>query len=457
MERTAGLDKNDKNRLLGQEKITRLIAKLSIPATVGLLVNSLYNLTDTVFIGQGVGAFAIGGVAIAFPIQILIMSFGMMLGVGAASVVSRSLGAGKEKRAGKAAGNAFGLTFIFGMAVMLTGHVFIGPILAVFGATDVLTPYAYDYLFVILFGSVFSMVVITGYSLLMSEGRSKEAMIAMIIGTGLNTVLDPLFIFVFHMGIQGAAIATVISQFISFLYVAFCFGTGKNVLKVGRKDFQPDFGVIREILVLGFPMFIRQGSKVVFFAIINNSLKFYGGDIAIAVFGVIFRVISFLFVPLMGIGQGLQPIVGFNYGARQYARVKKGVWYAIAIITVFAVIFFCVLMLIPDLVIRIFNGEDALVSAAVPALRIFILFIPVLGFHIVGSIYFFAVGKALPALLLNFSRQIIFLIPLALILPLFFGLNGIWTAFPVADLLSTIVTCIWLFFDMHGLGKNTVN
>jgi putative MATE family efflux protein len=441
-----------KDELLGTEGIGKLLARLSIPATIGLLVNALYNLVDTIFIGRGVGALGIGALAITFPVQIIIISTGVMIGVGASSIISRNLGRGNREKALRTAGNSFTLAITLGLLLMSAGYMFIDPILSVFGATRNIVPFAYDYLSFILPGSVFTAASLAGYYVLMSEGRSTEAMISMIIGAGMNCLLDPLFIFTFQMGIRGAACATIVSQALSFFYILFLFLTGKSSLRFTVQDLIPDRVVLKEMCALGFPVFIKQAAKSLFFVIVNNSLKYYGSDMDISAFGVIFRVLSFVLIPLLGIGQGLQPIIGYNYGAKKFSRIKKAIWMTIGILSVLSILLFIVLFLFSESVIRIFNSEDQLVAASIPALRMIILIIPLLGFHITGSIYFFAMGKPVPAFVLSLSRQILFLIPLVLLLPRFLGLSGIWLAFPLADFVSIMLAGIWLFSDMHKEG-----
>lgn len=447
----------NRDRMLGEEKIGRLLARLAIPAIIGTLVFSLYNLVDTIFVGQGIGALAIGALAVVFPLQTLLMAAGAMLGIGAASVISRNLGAGNREQAYMAAGNALVFAAILGLAILIPCEIFIYQVLNLFGATGELLSYAYDYLVIILWGSVFTTFALAGNSIIRSEGRAAAAMLSLMLGTGLNIPLDYLLIFVFDMGIRGAALATVIAQSCSFLYVLFFFITGRSSLKITFRHLIPNLKIIREILVLGIPVFIRQGAKSVLFIIVNNSLKYYGNAMSIPVFGIIFRLFAFLLLPAMGIGEGFQPIAGFNYGAKQYDRVREAVWKAVTAASVLAIAAFTAIMLFPEFLIGLFSNDARLIKEAVSALRLFMLAVPLVGLQIIGSLYFFAIGKALPALLLGLSRQVLLLIPFVLILPIFWKITGIWGAFPLADIFSTGITGFWLMRELILKKKEAVH
>lgn len=454
-----GQMKPRKDTILGREPVGKLLVRLSVPAMVGLIVYALYNLVDTIYIGQGIGtivegqgSLAIGGLAVAFPCQVIAMSLGIMFGMGAASIISRNLGSGNRERAAKAAGNAFALTVVAGVIVMVVGEVFIKEILLLFGATEFLFPYAYDYLSVILLGVVSICVTMTGQYIIQSEGRAKAAMLCMVIGMGMNIILDPVFIFGFRMGIKGAALATDISLTLSALYVLLFFSTKKSSIKLAFRHLIPELSVIKEIFVLGIVVFVRQAAKSILFIIMNNTLKTYGGDMAISSFGVIFRLLAFMLVPIAGIGQGFQPIAGYNYGAKKYSRVKQVIKKALLAATLLSLFSFSLMLFFSKSMLTVFNSEQQLLDVAVPALRIIILVIPFIGLQIVGSMYFFAVGKAGSAFFLSLSRQIIFLIPLVLLFSRFWGVTGVWAAFPAADFLSSSVTVIWLLFVLKNEG-----
>ena len=436
---------------LGTEKIGRLLMRLSVPAMIAMFVNALYNLVDTIFIGRAVGPSGIGGLAIAFPFQIFLFALATMVGIGAASVTSRALGAGNMERARRAAGNAFTMSAILGVAIMVVGLVFVDQILAAFGATPGLIEYARDYLEVIVIGAPFLVVAVTGNNLIRSEGRAKVAMVSMLIGTGANLILDPIFIFGLGMGVRGAAWATVIGFILSFVFIAAFFVTGRSSLSFKRSDMRLEPRISREILAIGFPNFTKQLGGSVLVVVINNALRIHGGDIAIATFGVINRLLMFAVMPVFGIVQGFQPIAGYNYGAKKMDRVREVVRIASIATTSIAGGFFIVMMVFPGPLMSIFGDDAELIALGTYAMRIIVLVLPIIGIQLVGATFFMAIGKALPALILSISRQILFLIPLVLIFPLFWGTTGVWLAFPVADTLATTLTIIWLVIEMRKI------
>jgi len=440
-----------RDRMLGTESIGKLLIRLSLPASVAMIVTALYNLVDSIFVGRGVGVEAIGGLTISFPFQMLVMAFSMMIGTGAASVVSRNLGAGNRERAYRAAGNAMVAALAFGLTFSLLGALFLSPLLRLFGATPVLAGYARDYLTVILTGTVFISFAMAVNNLVRAEGRAAVAMATMILGAVMNMLLDPIFIFVLKMGIRGAALATVISQALSFTFLLYFFAGGRSSLKVRLRHLLPEMSVLREIFVLGFPALVRQGVGSVLVILMNNALARYGGDIYIAVFGLVFRILHFVLMPVLGIVQGSQPIIGYNYGANSIPRVKRAVRLSIAVATVLSAGGFLLLMTLSGAVFRLFSGDPALAEAGVPVLRLMVLILPLVGVQMIGATYFQAVGKAKPAMFLGLSRQVIFLLPLVIILPRLFGLWGVFSAFPVADFLSSIITGLWLLKDVRSL------
>jgi putative MATE family efflux protein len=442
---------HQRDRMLGTESIGRLLIRLSLPASVAMIVTALYNLVDSIFVGRGVGVEAIGGLTIAFPFQMLVMAFAMMIGTGAASVVSRNLGAGNRERAYRAAGNAMVAALGFGLTVTVLGLLFLNPLLRLFGATPVLSGYARDYLAVILLGTPFISFAMASNNLVRAEGRATVAMATMIIGAAVNILLDPLFIFGFKMGIRGAALATVISQALSFAFLLLFFASGRSSLELRLRHLLPAAGVLREIFVLGFPALIRQGVGSVLVILVNNGLGRYGGDIYISVFGLVFRILHFVLMPILGIVQGSQPIIGFNYGAGSIDRVKRAVRLSVAVSTLLAAAGFLLLVTLSGPVFRLFSGDPALAAAGVPVLRLMILILPLVGLQMIGATYFQAVGKARPAMFLGLSRQVIFLLPLIIILPRLFGLWGIFASFPAADFLSSIITGVWLYKDVRSL------
>ena len=440
-----------RDRMLGTESIGKLLVRLSVPASVAMIVMALYNLVDSVFVGRGVGVEAIGGLTIAFPFQMLVMAFSMMIGMGAASVVSRNLGSGNRERAYRAAGNAMVAAVGFGLTVTVLGILFLAPLIRLFGATPVLSGYTRDYLGMILPGTTFISFAMATNNLVRAEGRATVAMVTMILGAVVNILLDPLFIFGFKMGIRGAALATVISQALSFAFLLFFFASGRSSLQVRLRHLLPELSVLKEIFILGFPALIRQGVGSVLVILVNNGLARYGGDIYISVFGLVFRILHFVLMPILGIVQGSQPIIGYNYGAGSIRRVKRAVRLSVSVSTVLAAAGFLLLVSLSGPIFRLFSNDPALASAGVPVLRLMVLILPLVGLQMIGATYFQAVGKAKPAMFLGLSRQVIFLLPMVILLPPLFGLWGIFAAFPAADLLSSIITGVWLYKDVRSL------
>lgn len=437
-----------KNLILENEKISRLLMRLSLPATVSMFVNALYNIVDTIFVGRGVGYLAIGGLTIAFPVQMLIMAFSLMIGVGAASVISRSLGARDQERAELAAGNSFFAVGALGLAICLFGLVFINPLLKIFGATTELLPYAKEYLQIILIGSIYFPFVVSTNNLIRAEGRANVAMVSMLIGAILNIVLDYIFIFPLQMGIFGAAFATILSQLVSAVFVLFYMYSGKSTLRVRPRHLKPKREILREITAVGFASFTRNSAGSLIITIVNNLLGIYGGNLAISIFGVIQRIIRFLFMPLFGIVQGMQPIVGYNYGARKISRVKETVKISLLSTIIFASTTAGLGQLFPQYIIGLFSDEAELINNGAYALRFVILMVPLVGVQIVGAALFQSIGKALPSILLTLSREVLLFIPFVLILPRIFGLLGIWLSFPLADFFAIFITTVLLKREM---------
>lgn len=443
----------ERNHRLENQKMSKLLMNLSLPATVAMLVNALYNIVDTIFIGRGIGYLAIGGLTIAFPVQMIIMAIAQMVGIGAASVISRSLGAKDEERANHVAGNSFLSVGLLGMLICVLGLTFINPLLRIFGATDILLPYAKEYLQVILIGSIYFPFAVSGNNLIRAEGNAKAAMFSMMIGAITNIILDYIFIFPLNMGIRGAALATILSQLISVIYVLSYIYGKQSTLKVKLHHLKPDWNILHETMAVGFSSFARQVSGSIMAIILNNSLGFYGGELAISVYGVVNRVIMFLFMPLFGIVQGMQPIVGYNYGAKKFDRVKEAVKLSIIATTLFATVSTLFGELFPGFIIGMFDDDPELIRNGVYALRIIISMVPIIGVQIIGAALFQSIGKAIPSLLLTLSRQVLFFIPLVIILPRIYGLGllGIWITFPIADALSTVFTLALVKKEMRTI------
>lgn len=455
----------ERNEMLGNESIGSLLMKLSIPATIGMIVQALYNLVDTIFVGQGVGVMGIAGVSVAFPIQMIIMSFAQMFGIGGASIISRSLGAQDVDKAERTMGNVFSLVFLLSGLITILGIIYIKPLLVLFGATEDIMGHAIDYSSVILWGTVLFSFAMASNAIIRSEGNAKIAMNTMLISAGMNVILDPIFIFDtipiinvpgLNMGTKGAAIATVLAQATTVVYLVFYFLKGKSIVRLKVRNLILDIRLIIEIITIGISSFTRSVAGSLLAIVINNSLAIYSGSLSIAVYGVIHKLLMFTLMPMMGIVQGLQPIIGYNFGADKPERVKEALKMGIKIATIFSTVGFIILMFFTNTMISIFNDDADLIQMGSHALRIVVLILPLVGFQVVGSGYFQAIGKATPALILSMSRQLLFLIPLILVLPKFLGLEGIWAAFPLADFLSIALTFIVLTRDMKLLDRSII-
>lgn len=448
---------------LGNEPIKKLLLEFSIPAIIGMLVNALYNIVDRIFIGYGVGQLAIGGVFVGLPLGTIVLAFGMLIGVGGNTLVSIRLGQHKKEEAENILIHSFMMLLVVGVVLTLLGFFFLEPLLISFGATDANLVYAVDYMQVLLIGLIFQLVGFGMNNFIRGEGNPKIAMFTMLIGAIINTICDPIFIFVFNMGVRGAALATIISQAISAIWVMAYFTRGKSLLKLEFKNFKPNFCVIREICTFGFPPFSMQLAASLVMVLFNKSLNTYGGDMAISSMSVIQSMAMMILMPVFGINQGAQPLMGYNYGAEKFDRVLETLKYAIIAASAITVLGFLFVEFFPLSIFKLFLNkpeEIKMVSEiGVPGLRIYLSAIGIVGFQVIGSNYFQATGQPTKSMVLSLSRQVLILIPMILILPKFFGLTGIWLAAPISDSLSTILTVILLKSDLNRFKnhKNTEN
>jgi putative MATE family efflux protein len=442
-----------RNHILADTDIGALLWRLSIPAIVGMGVMATYNLVDAIFIGRGVGTLGIAGLAICFPVQLIILAIGQLIGMGSASIISRALGAGDGARAHRAFGNAITLTFLFAAALTTGGFVFLDELLRIFGATEEILPFARDYLSVILWGTAFRTYAMSQNNIIRSEGRAKVAMTVMLIGAGVNIALDPIFIFGLDMGMRGAALATVLAQACTTTFIVIYFASGRSSLSMRLSDLRLSLPIVRETLAVGASSFGRMVAGSVVVVTLNRTLGHYGGNTAIATYGILNRLIHFAFMPMLGFSQALQPVAGYNYGARQFDRAKRALRISSVRSTIFAVGAFGVLIVFARPLVQLFTRDRELIELSVTALRTIALAFPVVGIQIMGATMFLALGRAGPALFLTLSRQIIFLIPLVLMLPLVMGLNGVFVAFPIADVLATAVTVVMLSREFARLKR----
>ncbi|MFZ7131850.1 MAG: MATE family efflux transporter [Eubacteriales bacterium] len=444
---------------LGEEKISKLLIKFSVPAIVGMMVNALYNIVDRIFIGNSsdLGSYGLAGITICFPIMIILMAMGVLFGVGGATLFSLRLGEGKPQEAENALGNAFVLLVIAGLSFMFLGQLFLKPILLLFGANEIILPYATEYMRVIFFGAVFQVVSMGMNNFIRADGNPNIAMLTMFLGAGVNIILDPLLIFGFNMGMSGAALATILAQAISTVWVVSYFIGKSSKHKLKREYTRLRLDFVTKIATLGLPGFFMQLANSLLNMILNKSLIIYGGNIAISGMGVINSLLTIFLMPVIGIRQGSQPIISYNFGAEKYARVKHTVKLAIIASTIIASVGYIIIRLFPEQIIFLFNKEPDLVEFTSYALVRWLLLMPMVGFQIIASTFFQAIGKSKSATFLTLTRQVIFLIPALIIFPKFWGLNGLIHAAPFADLSSVLVTGIWFYINIKKLGKEATN
>ena len=434
-------------RDLETKKIGRLMWQYFLPAFVGVMMNALYNIVDRVFIGRGVGALALSGLSVIFPIMILVAAFGMLIGVGAGVRISINLGKKDHLQAEKVLGNGLTLMIFVSLLVTVGGFLVKDPLLHLFGANHTTISYANDYLDIILMGTVFQVVGFSLNNIIRSEGNAKVAMYSMLLSAGTNLVLDPVFIFGLNMGVKGAAIATVIAQILLTLWVLRHFTGTKSIVKLHVNHLKPDRVIIFRILSIGMAPFAMQLAASMVQAVFNTQLIRFGSDVAVGAMGIINSVVIMIIMSMVAVNMALQPIVGFNYGARQFGRVKEAWFLAMKAATWVAVISFLAVQVFPGEIIRLFNNENReLFQIGVKGLRIFTLMLPVVGAQVIVSSYFQSIGKAGIAMFLTLLRQVIVLMPLLFVLPLFFNLTGVWMAGPVSDFVSA---CIVLFVSLR--------
>ena len=445
----------EKSDFLGTEDVKKLLFKLSLPGIIAMLVQALYNVVDTFFVAKAYGAeesiLAIGGLTVSFPIQMIMIGISVMLGTGSASIISRALGSKKIERARTALGNVYSTGFFLGVVFFALSFLNLETILKAFGATEEIMPYAVGYIQVIMAGAITSILGVSVHNIIRAEGNARFAMNTMLLGAILNIILDPVLIFKYGMGVRGAAIATVFSQGISALWIVYYFLAGKSAVKFSFKALKPDFSIIKEIVTIGAGPFVMDISQSITVLLVNNSLAFYGGNIAIAIYGLMFRIFSFVFMPLLGLSFGLQPIAGYNYGAGKPDRVIKALKTAIIVAISFGTTGFLFMFIFPQQLLSIFSSDPTLLSMGKTAMRIFVLGMPLVGINIMGATLFQSLGLAKPSFILSVSRPILFLLPMVVILPRIYHINGIWAAFPTADLLAVSLTLIFLFREYRIL------
>lgn len=433
-----------KSKELGTEKIGKLLVQMAVPASIGILVMSIYFIVDTIFVGRFVGSLGIAAITVVLPISFLIGSFGMAIGVGGSSVISRALGAQDKGKAWQTFGNMITITLTLAISLVILGAFIAEPILSAFGAKGEIMDPAQRYFRIILLGVPCLAWMMMANNVMRAEGQPRFAMVAMVLPAIVNIILDPIFIIALDWGLEGAAWATTFSYYLSAGFSLWYFLLGPSELKVKAQSFILRLSLVKEIAAIGGVTLARQGAVSVLTIVLNNSLFQYGDELAIAVWGIINRTMMFANFPVLGVTQGFVPIAGFNYGAEKWGRVKEVVGTAIRSGTLIAICLFTLILLFASDITALFTKDPELIGRTPPALMVVFLATPLITVQLVGAAYFQAIGKALPALFLTLTKQGFFLIPLVLTLPLFFGLKGVWYSFPVADILAATVTYTYL-------------
>ncbi len=436
------------------EKISKLLWKFSLPAIIGMLVNALYNIVDRIFVGQGVGSVGIAATTVAFPIMIILMATSMLIAIGATALISIRLGQQKKEEAERIAGNATTLLILLPLLLSVVYLIFSDPILKLFGASEAVLPYARDFTHIIMLGSVSGSIAFGMNNFIRAEGNPRVAMQTQLIGAILNTILNYIFIFKLGLGIKGSALASICGQSVSALWVLSYYLTGRSILKIRLKNLIPQMSSVIAIVSIGFAPFAMQIANSIQQTILNKTLMVYGGDLALSSVGIIMSIATIIFMPIVGLSQGAQPLIGFNYGAKQYHRVKETLKTSVLVSTGLALIGFLVIQIWPNQIVGLFSkGDVALTQLTVHAMRTFFALLPVIGIQILCANYFQAVGKPLQSTLLSLSRQVLLFIPLLLILPHFWGIDGVWRTGPIADAISVLLTITIILFEMKKLPK----
>lgn len=445
---------------LGTAPIGKLLVKQAVPASIGILVMSINVLVDSIFVGNWIGPMAIAAINVVLPVSFFIAALGMAIGIGGSSIISRALGAGQREKALQTFGNQITLTLLVTVAMVVLGLYFVDVLIPAFGGKGSIFIPAKIYYIIVLYGVPFLALCMMGNTVIRAEGKPKFAMIAMIIPSVGNLLLDYIFIYMLDWGMQGAAWATTAGYLLCFGYVLYFFLSSNSELKLSPQHFKLQLPILKEIGSLGFVTLSRQAVTSVTYLLMNNILFNLGGEPLVAVYAIVGRMLMFALFPVFGVTQGFLPIAGFNYGAAKYDRVKKSIYTAITYAALVATLVFVFLMVFPAEIAQLFLSDrpdldadalatNAYVIAHTPlAMRLVFLATPIIALQLIGAAYFQAIGKAIPALLLTLTRQGFFLIPLILILPNFYNELGVWMSFSIADVLATIVTGIYLYKEV---------
>jgi len=429
---------------MGTDPIGKLLLRQSVPASIGILVMSLNILIDTIFVGQWIGSNAIAAINVVLPVSFFIAALGMAIGMGGGSIISRALGSTQKSKANKTFGNQVTLTLLFTISFMTLGLVFMESIIPIFGGKGALYEPAKTYYTIVLYGVPVLGLAMMGNNIIRSEGKPKYAMYAMMLPSISNLLLDYFFIYLFDWGMEGAAWATTLSYGICMVYIFYFFVSGKSDLFLKASDLSLDFSIVKEIGSLGFVTLSRQAVVSITVLLVNNILYELSGESTVAVYAIISRMLMFALFPILGITQGFVPIAGFNYGANKRERVREVIRTALLSSSVLATFVFLIIIFFSKEIAGAFTQDVDIILKTKEVLMWVFLSTPIIGIQLIGSAYFQAIGKAIPALLLTLTRQGFFFVPLILILPQYFGEFGIWISFPIAEFLATIVTAYFL-------------
>jgi len=441
---------------LGTERIGKLLAQYAVPAIIAMTASSLYNMVDSIFIGHGVGPLAISGLAVTFPLMNLAAAFGSLVGVGASTLISVKLGQKDYDTAHKILGNVVVLNLLIGIVFTIVTLAFLDPILYFFGASEATLPYARDYMVTILLGNVVTHMYLGLNSVLRSAGHPQKAMLATIFTVVVNTILDPVFIYGFGWGIRGAAIATILAQILSLIWLFKIFCNKNEVLHFHRGIYRLKRVLVENIIGIGLAPFFMNVASCFIVILINKGLKLYDGDLAIGAFGIVNRI-SFLFVMIvMGLNQGMQPIAGYNFGAKQYHRVNQVMKLTVIAATLITTTGFLVGELMPKLAVSAFTNDETLINISAQGLRIVVMFFPIIGFQMVTSNFFQSIGMARKAIILSLSRQVLILIPCLIILPMLWDAKGVWLSMPISDAAASIIAAIMLYKQFQTFKRHAI-
>ncbi|WP_194851949.1 MATE family efflux transporter [Nonlabens antarcticus] len=444
---------SNKSASLGTKSIPSLLIEQAVPASIGILVMSLNILVDTIFVGNWIGSIAIAAINVVLPISFFIAALGMAIGIGGASIISRALGANDHAKAKRTFGNQVSLTVVITVVLVILGLVYINSLVPAFGGKgDIFEP-AKIYYRIVLYGVPVLALCMMGNNVIRAEGSPRHAMVAMLIPSVGNLVLDYILINQMDMGMAGAAWATTISYGLCFMYVAWFFLSGRSELMPSLRQLLPDWLILKEIGALGFVTLGRQATVSILYLILNNILFELGGEESVSVFGIIGRLMMFAIFPVMGITQGFLPIAGYNYGAQQWKRVREVIFVSIKYACILGVVIFILLYVFAADIAGVFIDNEVVIEQTTVAIRIVFFAVPIIAIQLIGAAYYQAIGRALPALILTLLRTGIILIPLILVMKNIYGIDGVWMSFPIADVASTIITAFFLWKAMQKLHK----